>query len=93
MHHFEKDTRNDLYQTTQNNAPWNLDRIDARIGLDSSYTYETTASDVTIFIVDSGVLSSHSELRGRVVDCVDFVGTSCRSPGLHGTHVGKTVLS
>ena len=56
---------NDLYQDVQTDAPWGLDRIDARTGLDGTYSYETSASDVTIFIVDSGVLSSHSEFSGR----------------------------
>ena len=41
---------------TQNSATWGLDRIDQRnLPLTSSYTYAGTASDVTAYIIDTGV--------------------------------------
>jgi len=89
-----QDTRIELHQSskfTQTGATWGLDRIDARSGLDGSYRYDSKGDDVTVFIVDSGVLQSHSEFSGRFAGCRDFVGTNCNSPDFHGTHVGKYI--
>lgn len=45
----------------QTSPPWNLDRIDqASRSLDSSYAYED-ATDVHVYVVDTGITDSHSE--------------------------------
>ncbi len=79
---------------TQNGATWGLDRVDQRsLPLSTTYTYDTTASNVHAYIVDTGVLGSHAEFAGRMSNgftaISDANGTNdCNG---HGTHVAGTV--
>lgn len=80
---------------TQKNPPsWGLDRIDqANLPLDSSYTYNTTASNVTAYVIDTGVRASHETFGGRVSGGYDFIDNdSDPDDGYgHGTHVAGTI--
>ncbi|MQA27522.1 MAG: S8 family serine peptidase, partial [Micromonosporaceae bacterium] len=78
---------------TQSPTPsWGLDRIDQRnLPLDNSYTYPNTASNVTAYIIDTGIRISHQDFGGRAVwgtNTVDTNNTDCNG---HGTHVAGTV--
>ena len=79
---------------TQTGATWGIDRVDQRaLPLDSSYTYNTTASNVHAYIIDTGVLGSHTQFTGRMGNgytaITDANGTNdCNG---HGTHVAGTV--
>ena len=79
---------------TQTGATWGIDRVDQRaLPLDSSYTYTTTASNVHAYIIDTGVLGTHTEFTGRMGNgytaITDANGTNdCNG---HGTHVAGTV--
>src|SRR5690625_5224226 len=79
---------------TQNNATWGLDRIDQRdLPLNNQYTYSTTASNVHAYIIDTGVLGSHSEFSGRMGNGYSAINDG-RGPSDcngHGTHVAGTV--
>ena len=81
-------------ETTQTGATWGLDRIDQRnLPLDGNYTYATTASNVHAYIVDTGILTSHTQFGGRASVGVDEIGDGrngidCNG---HGTHVAGTV--
>jgi subtilisin family serine protease len=77
---------------TQYSATWGLDRIDQRaLPLDGTYTYTSTATNVTAYIIDTGLQTSHSEFSGRAANVYDaFGGTGADCQG-HGTHVGGTV--
>ncbi|MFC0555540.1 S8 family serine peptidase [Planotetraspora thailandica] len=79
---------------TQTNATWGLDRIDqSALPLSTTYTYATAASNVRAYIIDTGILTSHSDFGGRASSGYDFVdndanATDCNG---HGTHVAGTV--
>ena len=78
---------------TQSNATWGLDRVDARSGLDDTYTYTATGAGVNAYIIDTGILPNHNEFGSRGSIFYDAFndgqnGVDCDG---HGTHVGGTV--
>jgi subtilisin family serine protease len=81
-------------EATQAGATWGLDRIDQRaLPMDSNYSYNTDASNVHAYIIDSGVRASHVEFGGRVSLDYDAVGDGQNGNDClgHGTHVAGTV--
>ena len=78
---------------------WGLDRIDER-ALDgtSSYTYPSTASSVTAYVIDTGIAPGSSDFTGRLGAGQNFVAAGgtvdpanwadCNG---HGTHVAGTI--
>ncbi|WP_432830301.1 S8 family serine peptidase [Dactylosporangium sp. CA-092794] len=78
---------------TQTGATWGLDRIDQQaLPLNGSYTYGP-ASNVTAYIIDTGVRLTHSEFAGRARSGYDFVDNDADASDCqgHGTHVAGTV--
>lgn len=86
----------------QSNAPWGLDRIDQpTLPLDSLYQYAGDGAGSHVYIVDTGIRSSHNEFSGRVGNGRNFVEsgflfTSVRPEDTgdcngHGTHVAGVV--
>ncbi|MEV6965300.1 S8 family peptidase [Hamadaea sp. NPDC051192] len=79
---------------TQTGATWGIDRIDQRaLPLSTTYTYSTTASNVHAYVIDTGILTTHSQFGGRASSGYDFVdndsnATDCNG---HGTHVAGTI--
>lgn len=78
---------------TQSPVTWGIDRIDQRaLPLSGSYSYETSGAGTRLYIIDTGILSSHTEFTGRFVAgytaILDGRGTDdCNG---HGTHVTGT---
>ncbi|MCP2242297.1 S8 family serine peptidase [Lentzea aerocolonigenes] len=79
---------------TQSGAPWGLDRTDQHaLPLDTKYGYATTAANVTAYILDTGIRTSHAEFGGRARVGFDAVGDGYNGQDCqgHGTHVAGTV--
>jgi subtilisin family serine protease len=79
--------------TTQAGATWGLDRIDQHaLPLSTTYTYTSTGTNVTAYIIDTGIRFDHTEFGGRAVSGVDEVdGGNADDCNGHGTHVSGTV--
>jgi subtilisin family serine protease len=81
--------------TTQPNPPsWGLDRIDQRnLPLDNSYTFNTTASNVHAYVIDTGVRITHTTFGGRASYGFDFIDndSTAQDGNGHGTHVSGTI--
>ena len=62
---------------TQSPVPsWGIDRIDARSGRDNSYTYPNTASNVTAYIIDTGINPAHCRSVGPHPDAASITSTA-----------------
>jgi subtilisin family serine protease len=79
---------------TQSNATWGLDRIDQRNRpLSGTYTYNTTASGVYAYVIDTGIYTAHTDFGGRASNVYDAFGGNGQDCNGHGTHVAGTVGS
>jgi serine protease len=78
----------------QPGATWGLDRIDQRsLPLNSQYTYTRTGQGVRVYVIDSGIRTTHVQFGGRASVGADFVGDGRNGQDCngHGTHVAGTV--
>ena len=70
---------------------WGTDRIDARTNiLDGLLAMPGFGAGTTVYIVDTGVMSTHQEVAGRVGQGFTSVGGTPEDCHGHGTHVAST---
>ena len=76
---------------------WGLDRIDqANLPLNNSFTYPTGGGAVHVYIIDTGLLTTHNDFSGRVGLSSNHIQPTGGSPAWtdcagHGTHVSGTI--
>ena len=77
---------------TQTNAGWNLDRIDQRnLPMDTNYTYTGTGAGAHVYVIDTGIRTTHQEFGGRANVVFDAINDGQQDCNGHGTHVAGTV--
>jgi subtilisin family serine protease len=78
--------------TTQSGATWGLDRIDQRNRpLSGTYTYTGTGSGVRVYVIDTGIRTTHTQFGGRASAVFDALGGNGQDCNGHGTHVAGTI--
>jgi hypothetical protein len=82
---------------TQTPTPsWGLDRIDQRnFPLNNTFNYPTGGAAVHIYIIDTGLLTTHNDFTGRVGLSSNHITPTGGTPAWtdcngHGTHVAGT---
>jgi len=74
-------------------SSWGLARISNKARTGTNYYYDSTAgSGVTAYIIDTGVLASHTDFGGRATQGWTYFSSEANSDlNGHGTHVSATV--
>jgi hypothetical protein len=82
--------------TIQTGSPKGIDRVDQRLlPLSTEFHYTETGKNVHVYVLDNGVLPSHTEFDnqpGRVSEDFSYYASGdCNGHGAHGTHVAGII--
>ena len=79
-------------QTISDSGLWGLDRINQRdLPLNGYFTYTYTGNGVRVYVIDTGIRSSHAQFEGRAMAVYDAFGGNGSDCNGHGTHVAGTI--
>lgn len=90
----EKDQVVTLNSTVFSPSSWGLDRIDqANLPLSYSFTYNNTGYGVKAYVIDTGILTTHTEFGDRAMGGYSAINspTDWTDANGHGTHVSGTI--
>merc|ERR1719419_1196532 len=83
-------------------SSWGLDRIDDSTGLDNDYTTQYDGSGVHVYVIDTGIRTTHTDFEGRAIPTLEVLGSGekkCKATETtcamdndgHGTHCAGTI--
>ncbi|TPX15249.1 uncharacterized protein E0L32_004526 [Thyridium curvatum] len=94
VEYIEQDARVEvLAAQTQTNAPTGLVRLShAAAGGNGGYVFDDSAGQgITAFVVDTGIMTTHTEFGGRATMGANFVNNVDTDENGHGSHVAGTI--
>ncbi|KAK1676473.1 subtilase [Colletotrichum godetiae] len=89
----EQDAKVQISATvSQTNAPPGLVRMSHAAAGEAGYVFDQTGGDgITAYIVDTGILTTHSEFQGRATFGANFINSVDTDENGHGSHVAGTI--
>ncbi len=86
--------QNQKITVSQDDPPWGHDRSDQRdLPLDKKYEAATTAENVNVYVIDTGIYAAHKDFGDRAAVGTDTVGDGQNGVDCmgHGSHVAGTI--
>jgi subtilisin family serine protease len=82
---------------TQSSSTWGLSRISHQNRQSGSYSYtydDSAGAGTCVYVVDTGIATTHPEFEGRATFLANFAGDGQNTDGNgHGTHCAGTIGS